>query len=250
MCPASRDEYPREQRTTASLTPSPWGSANRRSVREHLGLTGKDGTSAGPIQTCKTLARIHRRTWPDPQFRADRQDDCPLGSPGVSPRELRLLFGKAVRRRTAGCRRASSRGITEEGCEIITESGAVLLSEIDGPPFEAGVAAVLGFVVLGLVLTAVTIRSRGVPMRRVVLGCVILYLALGAVFAWNYMPQQMWTCPDPGAPHGTITFGQEPRRDDCHPTETIGDRASWFAFAVPSWLPLVVLKGLSNMAGP
>jgi hypothetical protein len=60
---------------------------------------------------------------------------------------------------------ASSRGITEEGCEIVTESGAVLLIEIDGPPFEAGVAAVLGFVVLGLVLTAVTIRSRGVPMK-------------------------------------------------------------------------------------
>jgi hypothetical protein len=145
---------------------------------------------------------------------------------------------------------ASSRGITEEGYEIVTDSGTVLLIEIDGLPFEAGVAAVLGFVVLGLVLTAVTIRSRGVPMKRVVIGCVIAYLALGGVFAAATMPQQMWTCPDPGAPHGTITFGQEPVRDDCGQTVSLGERVTYFLFAVPVWLPVAALKGLSNMAGP
>jgi hypothetical protein len=89
-------------------------------------------------------------------------------------------------------------------------------------------------------------------MKRVMIGCLIAYLALGAIFAWNYTPQQMWTCPDPRAPHGTITYGdpQEPLPGGCRPTETVGDRAAWFAFAVPSWLPLVILKGLSNMSEP
>ncbi len=54
--------------------------------------------------------------------------------------------------------RAASFGITERGCEITTDSGAAVIA-IGGPPFEVGVAAVLG-VVLGLTLVVVTVRSR------------------------------------------------------------------------------------------
>lgn len=77
------------------------------------------------------------------------------------------------------------------------------------------------------------------------------YLAAGLVFAVKTQPQQMWVCRDPTSPSGEMTYGgvDSPPRDDCHPTVTNGDRATWIASATPLWLPLVALKGLSNAAG-
>jgi hypothetical protein len=52
-------------------------------------------------------------------------------------------------------------GITERGCEITTISGETVLIPIQGPPFEVGVAAVFGFIVLVLLLLIlVTRRDR------------------------------------------------------------------------------------------
>ena len=152
----------------------------------------------------------------------------------------------------------ASRGITERGCEIVTDSGATVVKAITGPPFEVGVAAVVGFIASGFVLTVVTIRSRrrpegdAAPLNRVLIGCLIAYLSAGALFAAATMPQQLWTCPDPDAPHGHITFGNppDPPRDDCEPTVTVGERVSHFLFAVPAWLPVLTAKGLSNVAQP
>ncbi|MFV2119426.1 hypothetical protein ACE14D_13655 [Streptomyces sp. Act-28] len=53
--------------------------------------------------------------------------------------------------------------ITERGCEVTTTSGETLVVPISGPPFEAGVAGALGFVVLGTA-TAVTLVRRA--LRR------------------------------------------------------------------------------------
>jgi hypothetical protein len=91
---------------------------------------------------------------------------------------------------------ATSFGITERGCEITTDSGTVVIP-IDGPPFEVGVAAVLGVVVLGLALVVVTVRSRrrleGRPfsVKRFVVGGVTAYLLLGLLVAAGTVPRQL-----------------------------------------------------------
>ncbi|WP_165110287.1 hypothetical protein [Nocardioides turkmenicus] len=86
-------------------------------------------------------------------------------------------------------------------------------------------------------------------MKRLVLGAVGIYLAAGLAFSINTQPDQMWTCPDPSQPHGTMTYGSlsdVPNDDDCRPTVSTADRFRWTAFATPAWLPLVAAKGLSN----
>ena len=148
---------------------------------------------------------------------------------------------------------ATSMGITEQGCEVTTESGATVVIEIDGPPFEVGVAAVLGFVVLGLALLVVTARARArlegraFPVRAFVVGGVIAYLLLGLLVAAGTAPQRAWTCPDPAAPHGYTTHHgyADPPRDDCRPTATAGEQVLHFLLVTPGWLPLGVVRGLS-----
>jgi hypothetical protein len=55
--------------------------------------------------------------------------------------------------------------ITEEGCEVTTASGEVVLVPISGPPFEAGVAGALGFVALGIIVFVVFVRRvRPMPL--------------------------------------------------------------------------------------
>ncbi len=73
------------------------------------------------------------------------------------------------------------------------------------------------------------------------------YLLIGAIFAFTTMPQQLWSCPAPDAPHGTEVHSK-PLTDECTPTVSAGEQAEWFAFATPSWLPLLVAKGLDNRA--
>jgi hypothetical protein len=147
---------------------------------------------------------------------------------------------------------ATSFGITERGCEITTDSGTVVIP-IDGPPFAVGVAAVLGFVVLGLILAVVTVRSRRrlegrtFPVKSFVIGGVIAYLSLGLLVAAGTVPRQLWTCPDANAPHGYTTHGgyADPPRDDCQAAVTLGEQALHFLLVTPGWLPLGVLKSLS-----
>lgn len=50
--------------------------------------------------------------------------------------------------------------ITEEGCEVATTAGEVILVPIHGPPFEAGVAGALGFVALAVVVLVLLVRRR------------------------------------------------------------------------------------------
>jgi hypothetical protein len=152
-----------------------------------------------------------------------------------------------------GDKRARSRGITEQGCEITTESGATVVIQIDGPPFEVGVAAVLGFVVLGLVLVVVTIRSRrrregrAFPVKAFLTGGVITYLVLGLLVAAATVPRQMWVCSDPNAPHGHTTHGgyADPPRDDCRAGVTVGEQVLHFLLVTSGWLPLGVVKSVS-----
>ncbi|NYG56439.1 hypothetical protein [Nocardioides perillae] len=75
-----------------------------------------------------------------------------------------------------------------------------------------------------------------------------MYLLLGMAFAMATLPDQMYYCPDPSSPSGEVGYGglDAPPRPDCHATVTNGDRAQWIAFATPTWLPLIVAKGLSN----
>jgi hypothetical protein len=57
--------------------------------------------------------------------------------------------------------------ITERGCEITTSSGKTVLVPIEGPPFEVGVAAVCGFIVLVvLMVIVVTRRHRHTSSRH------------------------------------------------------------------------------------
>ena len=51
-------------------------------------------------------------------------------------------------------------GITEQGCEITTISGETVLIPIEGPPFEVGVAAVFGFMML-VFLLVILVTRRG-----------------------------------------------------------------------------------------
>lgn len=89
-------------------------------------------------------------------------------------------------------------------------------------------------------------------MKKPLAGALVAYLLGGMLFAANNMPQQMWTCLDDTAPHGTMTYGDpaDLPRDDCQATVTLEDRAGWFAFATCAWLPLVVAKGISNATEP
>ncbi|GAB2766063.1 hypothetical protein [Streptomyces bullii] len=48
--------------------------------------------------------------------------------------------------------------ITGRGCEVTTTSGETLVVPISGPPFEAGVAGVLGFLVLGMATVVMLVR--------------------------------------------------------------------------------------------
>ncbi len=48
--------------------------------------------------------------------------------------------------------------ITEQGCEITTISGETVLIPIEGTPFEVGVAAVFGFIILVLLLVILVAR--------------------------------------------------------------------------------------------
>lgn len=48
--------------------------------------------------------------------------------------------------------------ITGRGCEVTTTSGEILVVPISGPPFEAGVAGALGFVVLGMANVLMLVR--------------------------------------------------------------------------------------------
>ncbi|MBC9726920.1 hypothetical protein [Streptomyces sp. TRM68367] len=51
--------------------------------------------------------------------------------------------------------------ITGRGCEVTTTSGETLVVPISGPPFEAGVAGALGFVVLGMAtVVMLVLRAR------------------------------------------------------------------------------------------
>ncbi|MFD2025735.1 hypothetical protein [Promicromonospora aerolata] len=83
---------------------------------------------------------------------------------------------------------------------------------------------------------------------RVALVTVGIYVAIGLVFSIEAQPQQMWTCRDPSAPHGITTYGDasDVPSDDCLPTVSTAERLEITAFATAAWLPLVVLKGLSN----
>lgn len=152
-----------------------------------------------------------------------------------------------------GDERATSVGITEQGCEITTESGATVVIGIDGPPFEAGVAAALGFVVLGLALVVVTARARArregraFPVKAFVIGGVTVYLLVGLLVAAATVPRQLWTCPDPSAPHGYTTHGgyAEPPRDDCRASATTGGQVLHFLLVTPGWLPLGIVKSVS-----
>jgi hypothetical protein len=87
-------------------------------------------------------------------------------------------------------------------------------------------------------------------MKRALVVSLLVYIALGAVFAASTMPDQMWVCPDPQSPSGEVAYGglSEPPQDNCRPTVTAGEQLRWVAFATPVWLPLVVAKGLSNAA--
>jgi hypothetical protein len=89
-------------------------------------------------------------------------------------------------------------------------------------------------------------------VKKFLVGALVAYLLGGMLFAASAMPQQMWACPDDKAPHGYVTYGglAGPPRDDCRATVTVEERARWFAFAVPTWLPLIVGKGLSNSTEP
>jgi hypothetical protein len=58
--------------------------------------------------------------------------------------------------------------ITGRGCEVTTTSGETLVVPISGPPFEAGVAGALGFVVLGMATVVILVRRarrRSVDQR-------------------------------------------------------------------------------------
>lgn len=48
--------------------------------------------------------------------------------------------------------------ITGRGCEVTTTSGETLVVPISGPPFEAGVAGALGFIVLGMATVVMLVR--------------------------------------------------------------------------------------------
>ncbi|MFC9916536.1 hypothetical protein [Streptomyces sp. NPDC127197] len=59
--------------------------------------------------------------------------------------------------------------ITGRGCEVTTTSGETLVVPISGPPFEAGVAGALGFVVLGMATVVMLVRRarrRSVDQRQ------------------------------------------------------------------------------------
>ena len=57
--------------------------------------------------------------------------------------------------------------ITERGCEVTTASGEQVLVPVPDPPFEAGVAGALGFVVLGATTGVVLAKRRaGRPLLR------------------------------------------------------------------------------------
>jgi hypothetical protein len=56
--------------------------------------------------------------------------------------------------------------ITGEGCEVTTASSEVVLVPISGPPFEAGIAGVLSFVVLGIVVLILLARRLRRPSLR------------------------------------------------------------------------------------
>lgn len=153
--------------------------------------------------------------------------------------------------------RVRSVGVTERGCEAVTESGETVVRALGGPSFGTGIVAVGGFVVLGVALAVVAVLARRRAGRQVpafwlvALGGGLAYLAIGTVFALATMPQQTWSCPDAAQPHGTMTYGgiSEPPSPDCWPNVTSGERVAWLLFAAPTWLPLVVFKGLSNAMG-
>jgi hypothetical protein len=48
--------------------------------------------------------------------------------------------------------------ITGPGCEVTTTSGETVVVPLSGPPFEAGVAGALGFVVLGVATAVISVR--------------------------------------------------------------------------------------------
>ncbi len=57
--------------------------------------------------------------------------------------------------------------ISAQGCEVRMASGDIVLVPISAPPFEAGVVAVFGFIVLGLVAVIVVVRRTRRPPDRV-----------------------------------------------------------------------------------
>jgi hypothetical protein len=74
------------------------------------------------------------------------------------------------------------------------------------------------------------------------------YLLLGAWFALENLPQQMWGCADPDAPHGE-TFYSDPPHEGCRPTVSLGEHVVAFVTLTGLWLPFLVLRGLGSALG-
>lgn len=70
------------------------------------------------------------------------------------------------------------------------------------------------------------------------------YLLLGMMFAVSAQPQQMWVCPAPKEPHGTISYDTR-RSPECRASVTPEDRIEHFVFATVFGIPAVVIKGLN-----
>ncbi len=80
---------------------------------------------------------------------------------------------------------------------------------------------------------------RSTSVVRFLVRGVALYLLIGVAFAQATMPEQLWVCPDPTAPHGETT-GNFKKSDACKATATAGDRIQHYGFGATFWLPLIV----------
>lgn len=75
------------------------------------------------------------------------------------------------------------------------------------------------------------------------------YLLVGAVLAVGEASNQVWVCPDPHAPHGATT-GNQRKSPDCEPMYGLPERAITFGFLMFGWGPLLVARGVANLAEP